>query len=105
VLLPDRSAITESFSASVGIDGLLSFVVEDAIPGKAYQIEVSDQNGSLLYADSQYTSFDRFGAGHIIFPAELMRPGKYRLRIINKNRDRPNEIIDFKFLVKSNSAN
>jgi hypothetical protein len=98
-LVPYRSATTPAFYQSRQKNGIIAFVIQDAIPGKSYSLQIIDDDNQLLYADSNFTDFDISGIGHIAFPADLMKPGQYKLRIEYPQPDTAN-IQEYRFLIK-----
>lgn len=80
-LMPSRSSSTGVLSASDGRDGLISFVVPDAVPGQAYRLEITSADGRVSISDLSYNDFDTYRIGRLIIPAEEMKPGQYRLTI------------------------
>jgi len=79
-LMPTRSGTVDSFSLSLGQDGIIFFGYPGATPGRSYRVVISALNDSHAQYKTQ-VEFDANAAGHLLFPAKLMRPGAYQLEI------------------------
>jgi hypothetical protein len=80
-LFPDRSPDEDVFRISVGGDGLLRFVFRGAVAGQAYEVTIESENGAVIFRDSAFDGFDEYGAGQLLLPLAMMKPGIYRLVI------------------------
>jgi hypothetical protein len=88
-LLPDRSPQGDAFKTSVGSDGLLRFVFRGATAGQAYDLTIESEDGTVIFRDKAFDSFDEYGAGQLLVPLASMKPGNYRLVIIDPRAEAP----------------
>ena len=76
-----RTARIPQLRASLGTDGIVSFVYPEADPQKRYYMLIKDAEGKALFVDSSYGNFDTFGNGTIVIPGDLMTPGEYTIAV------------------------
>lgn len=86
-LAPNRSAGNETFVRSRGQDGLLSVIIEDAVPGQRFDLIVLDSQGHELSRPASVQSTDSFVVGRLMFPADQMSPGAYTVLVISPSKD------------------
>ncbi len=82
VLTPMRTSSAPVLHLSLHRDGVISFLYRDAGPDMQYRITISAEDDRVIMTIPSYDAFDEYGIGSILFPAELMRPGSYRLEIV-----------------------
>jgi hypothetical protein len=82
-LAPNRSAANETFDRSLDQDGLLSIVVENAAPGRRFDLVVLDSRGRELSRPSPFNAADSFVVCRLLFPSKLMNPGTYSVLVIS----------------------
>lgn len=83
-LLPTRST---AIKIKIDRDIVLSFVVEDAEPGKNYILEMTDNSGALLYRDPAFDGFDDYQTGHLLIKANSFKPGRIQFLIKDPIQD------------------
>lgn len=88
-LLPERSAGDNVLRLAAGQDGLLTFVVRGAAPGKSYTVSIETDDGRVVFSDDAFNSFDRFGTGLLLLPSSRMESGIYRLIIVDPQGEPP----------------
>ena len=82
-LSPLRSSGTESFSASLGRDGVVSFFFPNADPKGRCTVVIKDADGSVILEDKAFTAFDDLKIGWLVFPAGFMKPGRCTLEVFD----------------------
>jgi hypothetical protein len=97
-LVPFRDSEPECFDRSRRGDGLLTFVYPGAATGKPYIIQIGSESGEIIFADSSYAAFDEYGTGRLLFPAKLMKPGRYKLLISSEGA--PGNSREYAFCVR-----
>ncbi|MBN2226951.1 MAG: zf-HC2 domain-containing protein [candidate division Zixibacteria bacterium] len=87
VLSPTRATSAPTLCVSLRRDGVISFLYRDADPNVQYRITIkSDDDHEILVVPS-FDAFDEYGVGSILFPADLMHSGSYRLEIVPETGD------------------
>jgi len=94
-LMPSRSGSTGALSVSADRDGLISFIVPEAIPGQSYRLEIASSDGKILISEA--SRHDTYRIGRLLIPARAMKPGEYRLTISDPKGDTviPSGIFNF----------
>jgi hypothetical protein len=99
-LFPDRSIPEDVFKISAGGDGLLSFVFRGAVAGEDYHLLIESQDGRVVFQDDAFSSFDQYGTGRLLLPLSKMRPGEYRLVIIEPDVETPFNRQEYSFRIE-----
>lgn len=99
-LFPDRSIPEDVFEISVGDDGLLSFVFRGAVAGEGYRVVIESQDGTVVFRDDAFGSFDQYGTGRLLLPLSKMRPGEYRLVITEPDGETPFNRQEYSFRIE-----
>ena len=82
-LASNRSANNETFVRSLGQDGLLSVIIEDAMPGRRFDLLVLDDRGRVLSRPSPVEATDSFLVCRLLFPSRLMSLGSYSVLVMS----------------------
>ncbi len=82
VLSPIRSTESPSISSSGGTEGVAFILFPDAVLGKNYELRITDETGNVTATRSDIR-FDANGGTTLLLPLAKMRPGVYRLAIID----------------------
>lgn len=82
-LIPTRSAADAVLTATSGHDGLITFVYPGAVVGKEYKLVIEAEDGTRVMSIDSFTGFDQYETGKIVIPLGRMRPGSYRLIIVD----------------------
>jgi len=88
MLVPSRASTQEGV-LKAGRDAAVTFVYRGAIPGKRYQVRLTQDGGAVIFTDGSYTEFDKYETGHLLLPADRMRPGGYFLEITDPEGSPP----------------
>jgi hypothetical protein len=88
-LMPSRSLAESTYRVPSGRSVVLEFVCYECNLGGPYRVEVFDAGGDLLYSIDSFRNFDQFEIGRVLLGAEIVRPGDYRLSIIDRSVDPP----------------
>ncbi len=80
-LIPERSNSGNFISISDKKDGLISFVLRGAVPGRPYRVRIESETGQVLFSNEAFTDFDEYETGRLLLPVSMMIPGDYRLVI------------------------
>lgn len=100
-LFPGRSAEEDVFKINVGSDGLVSFVFRGAVAGRSYRVVIESEDGIVVYQNNDFNRFDEYGTGQLIFPHTKMKPGHYRLVIIDPQAEPPLNRQQYSFRIEN----
>ena len=78
-LLCTRTIADNTLVRGSGLDGAIRFEFPDAVSGRRYQAVISAEDSTEIVRIDNFSNFDQFGIGELIFPHRLMKPGRYRL--------------------------
>jgi hypothetical protein len=82
VSLSEHRGIAEDvFHISSGYDGLISFMLEDEVIGKDWNITIESEDGSEIYHLDAFITSEEYGVVQLFFPLSTMKPGRYRLTV------------------------
>jgi hypothetical protein len=80
-LMPFRSVGEDVFKISLGKDGVISFLFEDAVAGQSYQVAIESEDGRVAYKNDTFREFDANRTGRLLLPLVKMKIGNYSLVI------------------------
>lgn len=76
-LVPTRSAVRMHFQLDQTEEVAISFVYVGAKEDHSYEIILREASGDVIYSNSNFTSFNEWGTGHLFMPAGTMKSGNY----------------------------
>ncbi len=84
-LVPTRANIITKITVDHEQDIVVSFVLRDASEDENYIVKLESEAGTIIWQDNNFSAFDKFGVGSIIFPSELIKNGSYKLSMKTKD--------------------
>jgi hypothetical protein len=79
-LSPTRAA-TRTLKKDTGDNALLTFQFEGYRPGEAYGVTIESEDGTVIYRNNRFSSFDERDRGSLNLEISTMQSGRYRLII------------------------
>jgi hypothetical protein len=98
-LTPNRSAQQALVRAGEN-DALLTFRFDGYQPGRSYDIEITSEDSSTVFAIDEFASFDRRGIGYISLSLPRMVPGRYQLTITGTGQDSGRVFQQYQFSIE-----
>jgi len=95
-----RSELGSAFYMDKNLDGLIVLNCPDINPGDEYTLEVIDSTGVPLFRNRHFSDFDMFKNAEIVFPSNMMRPGKYSVIISSETPDSLIPLYRYEFQIK-----
>jgi hypothetical protein len=99
-LVRSRGAMDNTFSISSGLDGVVSFEIPNAIPGKDYQVIIVADDGTRLGRWEGIRSLDDLGVVNLVLPNNRMSPGKCRLTVIDPLTGQTPPVAEYRFEIE-----
>jgi len=96
----DRSSGEDVFKISRNSDGLISFVFEVAVTGKKYYVYITSDEGDTIFRQASFHNFDSYGTGRLLLPHDKMKPGGYRLILVDPQAPPPSNTWQYNFEIK-----
>jgi hypothetical protein len=103
-LLPQEYEVRDLRDANVikkNLGGLitLTFHYPDALEGKHYRIVIEHQDGTAIYDNRGFNSFNVVNDGSLSFEASVFKPGKYILKVCDPEVDADTAVQEYRFSV------
>jgi len=99
-LTPARSASSDTIQLSPGRDILASFVFREAVPDVSYSVTIVDENGTAVVWEEDFKGFDEYETGRMLIPEGLLKPGNYKLIIVDSKGAPPSNTREYSFTVE-----
>jgi hypothetical protein len=99
-LVSGRSTQEAVLKISSDRDGTISFHFSGAVPGKSYRVVIEAEEGKEVVRYDNFDVFDKYGMGELFFPLTKMRPGEYRLIIIDPSVEYPPNTREYWFKIE-----
>jgi hypothetical protein len=100
VLVAEKSAGDRYFDISLRRDGLIRFIYRDAVAGRSYRVFIESAAGTIFYEDARFDDFDEYGQAELSFPLGRMRPGLYRLVVIDPEGEPGRNRTEYSFTIR-----
>ncbi len=98
-LSPNRTA-ADVFEKATSPDGLLTFEFDGYRPDGVYRVVIESENGTVIYANDQFSSFDEREIGSLHLSVSRITPGKYRLIVSDPRSDSDSVSCEYLFLIE-----
>ena len=98
-LSPVRSA-AKTLAQGISDNGLLTFEFDGYRPGSVYSVTIESEDGTVVYCNDQFSSFNEREIGSLDLRISEMRPGQYRLIISEPPSDSATVSQEYLFRIK-----
>jgi hypothetical protein len=99
-LLPLRGVPVNEIQLDSGGDIEIRFVLEGANEATSSHLQITADNGEILWEESGFDDYTERGLGTIQLPVAAFSPGGYTLTISEVSTKKPLPLVEYRFLAK-----
>ena len=99
-LTPERASDSPEIYITENDELILNFIYLDFNPKNTYQLVLTDDQGNIIYSNTNFNDFDNYNSGRLIIPENLLNAETYRLNITTNQPDVQNSEQSYIFTIK-----